>query len=83
MDDESEVTGANVYLDTIVTALITNKANESTKQLINGSRAQFSDSLYGTGINNPNDTRGEQFCQPTAKQKRAGASSSSSSRSIG
>ena len=46
MDDESEVTGANVYLDTIVTALITNKANESTKQLINGSRAQFSDSLY-------------------------------------
>ena len=79
MDDESEVTGANVYLDTIVTALITNKANESTKQLINGSRAQFSDSLYGTGINNPNDTRGEQFCQPTAKQKRAGASSSSSS----
>ena len=81
MDEELEGTGANVPVDTIITALIFNNPTESTKHLIDGSGAQFSDSLYGTGRNNPNDTGGEQFCQPTAKQKRGGAGSSSSSSS--
>ena len=79
-DAELEGTGANVTVDIAIAGLISNKAVESTKHFIDGSGAQYSKELYGTGVNNPNDTGGVQYCQPIASQKNNNASSSSSSR---
>ena len=81
MDTEKEGTGANVVLDMTIAALISDVPTESTKHIINGTAAQYSTSLYGTGTNNPNDTGEAQYCQPVSARKNRGGSSSSSSSS--
>jgi hypothetical protein len=79
---ETESTGANVVMDSIIGALISNVPTEATKHIINGSSAQYSNSLYGTGINNPNDTgKDAQYCQPVSSSAGSGGSSSRSSSS--
>ena len=79
METEKDATGANVVQDTIIAALIYNQPTNSTKHIINGSDAQYSASLHGTGINN--DTGEVQYCQPAlARKSRSSGGSSSSSR---